>query len=187
MGHILDEETEDVLDVVRRHVARERDTHVEVENALRKRLDASRSRVSELEGDVDRLVDARERIAMLVPVGHDTGTVEENIGEYVGHLHARVSELEGLLQTYRTNLGAERTDMDVLEANLRAALAAERKRADAMRDVVQDVEYLWRYRHDDVSLLPEELEEHDEEDLLIRLMDGFNAYLAKMDASEEEK
>ena len=38
------------------------------------------------EAQIDLLVKARETIAMLVPLGEDTGTVEQNIADYVAKL-----------------------------------------------------------------------------------------------------
>ena len=56
-----------------------------------------------------------------------------------------------------------------------------------MTPVIQDVEYLWRFRHDDIAHLPEKFEEHDEQDFVDMLMDTFMAYQYAVDASKYEK
>ena len=56
-----------------------------------------------------------------------------------------------------------------------------------MTPVIQDVEYLWRFRHDDIAHLPEKFEEHDEQDFVDMLMDTFMAYQYAVEASKYEK
>lgn len=50
-----------------------------------------KARAEELEEQVNQLADARDRIAMLVPVEMASGTVEENVAAYIDRLRARVA------------------------------------------------------------------------------------------------
>lgn len=58
-------------------------------HTLRDDLRLVRNERDALRKNVDDLAAARESIAMLVPVGESTGTVEQNIAEYVAHLKAQ--------------------------------------------------------------------------------------------------
>lgn len=59
---------------------------------------AARAELARLSGQVDGLVDAREKLVLLVPVGLGTGTVEQNITDYLQRLEAEVERLKATVQ-----------------------------------------------------------------------------------------
>ena len=56
--------------------------------ALLARAEAAEAENARLRETVDRLADAREQIAMLIPIGEQVGTVEEDIAAMIGRLRA---------------------------------------------------------------------------------------------------
>lgn len=61
-------------------------------------IDRRDARIAELESQVTALCDAREQVAMMVPVGVDTGTVEKNVERYIGQLVHDVERWRDLAQ-----------------------------------------------------------------------------------------
>jgi len=60
-----------------------------------------------MEKSLDLLSDARDTIAMLCPVGFDTGTVEQNVAEYIEHLKRTLYAAEKDCECTRTALEKE--------------------------------------------------------------------------------
>jgi len=91
----------------------------------------------------------------------------------VARLTARLAEMEDAIR-----------DDGMYSVPKQALLEAEAT-IERMTPVVQDVEYLWRFRHDDIAHLPEELEDQDEQDIVDRLMDTFMAYQRAVEKARE--
>jgi hypothetical protein len=53
-----------------------------------------------MRADINRLCDARERVAMLIPLGEDSGTVEDNLERYIARLKALLEEQRACLESY---------------------------------------------------------------------------------------
>ena len=173
--------------------------------ALRTELAESKARVGELEIDLRR---ARENGRHLIKVGEANIRRADVLETENATLRARVGELEEVEVKHQSlltelwsgvrvhglngNIG-KRDGERLIHAYCGGIVTVmnelEEARIDLakMTPVIQDVEYLWRFRHDDIAHLPEKFEEHDEQDFVDMLMDTFMAYQYAVEASKYEK
>jgi len=96
-------------------------------------------RIEELDGQIKALCDAREQVAMMIPVGIDTGTVEQNLARYIAGLkrdfdtvnadrHTQVEALvlaEEALTEARAERDGARAEVERLRRQRGDALEAE--------------------------------------------------------------
>lgn len=87
-----------------------------------------------MRSQVDALADARERLAMLVPIGEDHGSVEEDITRMVGRLRATIAVQRSAIDAVWDEIGGREQHDEDLPGAVRTALfdlATERDGARA--------------------------------------------------------